>query len=90
MWDRETKIFVIPGDKLQLASPARGLGFGSDPAGRKCQNGSVNMCVFVNACVALNQPLGLGEFVVLGVEQARPILCVLLGHLSGNRCCPRA
>lgn len=52
------------------------------------RRGGVNICVFVNACVVLDQPLHLGGFVALGVEQARPAPCVLLGHLAGNRCCP--
>lgn len=45
------------------------------------------MCVCVDACVPLmNQHLGLGGFIMLGVDS----VCVLLAHLTGNRYCPQA
>lgn len=51
--------------------------------------GGVNFSVCKWLC-SFEPALGLGGFVVLGVEQACPISCVWLGHLAGNRRCPRA
>lgn len=69
-------MFLIPRNKVQWASPACGMRFGSGPQGSfawpwKCQSGGINLCACT--CVSLmNESLGFGGFRTLGVEQAHP------------------
>lgn len=89
MWGRETQSYFS-----FLKPPTLMQGFGYDPVGSFGSGNAkwgVLIWVCVHACVAsMNQPLGLGGFIMLGEEQARLTLCVLLGHLAGNRRCPQA
>lgn len=73
MGKSEPKIFLILRDKLQWGSPAHAPGFGSVPVGRfgsgNAKMGVLISCVCVDACVPLmNQHLGLGGFIMLGVD----------------------